>query len=123
MSAWPQPSVTRFPSQALAAGARSATTPQYTRPGPAGQKKGGAARSPSLVAMAARSETEHRHEGAGLIEALPAHPDAAADHDRDVLLAADAVGHRRSRDRGTQVEAVEFLKGGGVIGGEFPRHM
>src|SRR5436305_1242744 len=42
---------------------------------------------------------------AWLVESRAADTLRATGHDGDVLLAADAVGHRRSRDRGAEAEA------------------
>src|ERR1700736_2839211 len=87
--------------------------------------KGGAASLPLDVGMTASppSEAEHCHERAGLIEPLAPDPDAGAGDDRDILLAADAVGHRRSRDRSAEVEAVHLLEGFSVIRSELSGHV
>src|SRR5262252_3736558 len=86
-------------------------------------KNGGAILLPHYSVELSQLETEHRHECARLIEAAAPHPDAAAGDYRYVLLAADAIGHGRSRDRRAEVEAVYLLEGFGVIDCEFPGHV
>src|SRR6266478_5407847 len=81
----------------------------------AGRKKGSDLAPPMLQRPLRPSEPKHRHERARLIEPLAPDPDAGAGNHRDVLLAADTIGHRRSRDRGAEIEAVHLLEGFGVL--------
>src|SRR6266481_7212513 len=89
----------------------------------AGRKKGSDLAPPMLQRPLRPSEPKHRHERARLIEPLAPDPDAGAGNDRNVLLAADTIGHRRSRDRGAEVEAVHLLEGFGVISRELTGHV
>src|SRR6266568_2038177 len=75
------------------------------------------------LASSCASETKHGHERRRLVEAGTANADAAAGDDRDILLPADAIGHRRRRDRRTRIEAPHFLECGGVIGRELSVHV
>src|SRR5712691_7639646 len=98
---------------------RPHTPQQHTR-----EERGEPCGSPHVRADSfGRSETEDRHDCGGLIEAAAAHPDAAAGNDRDILLASDAVGHRRSGDRRAEAEAPRLLERLGIISGEFAGHM
>src|SRR5260370_12955847 len=52
------------------------------------------------------SETKHSDDRARLIEAAAAHADAGAGNHRDILLAADAICHRRRPAPGAEAEAL-----------------
>src|SRR5712671_2386426 len=69
------------------------------------------------------SMTKDRHERGRLVETAAPDADAATGHDRNVLLAPDAIGHRRSRDRRAEAQAPYFLQRGGIVGGELAGHM
>src|SRR5712672_1902553 len=55
-------------------------------------------------------EPKHSHKGSRLIKSGPACANAAAGDDRHILLAADAIGHRRGRDHRAEIEAPHFLE-------------
>src|SRR5262245_45410219 len=65
-------------------------------------------------------QTKPRDDRGRLIEPRAAHVAGAARHHRDVLLAVDAVAHRRRRDRSAEAEAPDLLERIGVVGGETP---
>src|SRR5215469_16776894 len=64
------------------------------------------------------SESEHRHDGGGLIEPGAARARRTTCDYRDILLATDAVGHRRGGDGCAQAEVPQLLEGIGIVGDE-----
>src|SRR5262249_23148880 len=65
-------------------------------------------------------QPKHRNDRRRLIKPRAAQVLRATGHHRDVLLAVDAVAHRRRRDRGAKVEAPHLLERIAVVGGEMP---
>src|SRR5215813_5501804 len=68
-------------------------------------------------------QTEHCDHSRWLIKPRAAHVAGTARHHCDVLLAIDAVAHRRRRNRRAELEAPGFLERVGVVGGKVPGMM